>query len=103
VRNYKDTCLITGGKTVYSLLPCNFAMMDAVKAEALYGTASQVSKGILYIPLYVDIPEAGTDLAVYRIVLISPQHPRVNQPMTIDTLRWMRTHQVLSLDIPNVT
>lgn len=100
MRNARDRCIITGGRTVYSEVPCVFAFMDAVKSEALYG--AQESKGSLLIPLYVDIPQEGKSLDDYRVILISPQHPRTNQPMLIDTIRWMRVHQSLILSIPNV-
>ena len=100
MRNARDRCLITGGKTVWRDGPCTFAFLDAMKSEALYG--AQESKGTLIIPLYVTLPEGGKVLDDYRVILTSPQHPRIDQPMLIDSIRWQRIHQVLTLSIPNV-
>lgn len=103
MRHYRDTCTITGGRTAYPSVPCTFSMMDQVKAEALFGGAVQVVVGTLYVPLYVNVPEEGRELEKYRVILFSPYHPRINQPMTIDSIRWMRLHQVLTVGIPGVT
>lgn len=100
MRNALDRCIITGGKTVWNDVPCVFHFVDAIKSEALYG--GQVSKANLLIPLYVVVPEVGKTLNDYRVILISPQHPLINQPMTIDTIRWSRLHQGLILSIPDV-
>lgn len=100
MRNATDRCMITGGRTLWSDVPCRFAFMDAVKSEMLFG--AQESKGSLLIPLYVNIPETGKELTDYTVILLSPQHPRTNRPMTIDTIRWSRIHQSLTLSIPNV-
>lgn len=101
MRNARDRCLISGGNTVWNDVPCTFSFIDAVKSEALYG--GQESKGLMLIPLYVRIPEGTKTLDQYRVILTSPQHPRINQPMLIDSIRWNRLHQVLTLSIPNVT
>lgn len=100
MRNALDRCIITGGKTLWNDVPCIFHFVDAIKSEALYG--AQESKGSLYIPLYVVLPETGKSLDDYQVILTSPQHPLINQPMTIDTVRWSRLHQGLILSIPNV-
>jgi hypothetical protein len=100
MRNALDRCIIVGGKTAWNDVPCIFHFMDAVKSEALYG--AQESKGSLMIPLYVVIPEGSNVLGDYTVILTSPQHPRIDQPMWIDTIRWSRLHQSLIVSIPNV-
>jgi hypothetical protein len=100
MRNARDRCIISGGPTTWNDVPCTFAFLDALKSEALFG--AQESKGSLLIPLYVRIPEGGKVLDDYRVILTSPQHPRIDQPMLIDSIRWNRIHQVLTLSIPNV-
>lgn len=101
MRNAPDRCIITGGKTLWQDVPCHFAFIDAVKSEALFG--GQESKGTLVLPLYVHIPESGKALDGYRVILTSPRHPRIDQPMLIDSIRWTRIHQLLALTIPDVT
>lgn len=81
-------------------VPCRFAFLEAMKSEALYG--AQESKGSLMIPLYVEIPESGRVLDDYRVILISPRHTRIDQPMLIDSVKWTRSFQYLILSIPNV-
>jgi hypothetical protein len=100
MRNALDRCFIAGGETFWNDVPCIFHFVDAVKSEALYG--GQVSKGSLMIPLYVVIPESSTVLSDYEIILTSPQHQLINQPMWIDSIRWSRLHQTLILSIPDV-
>lgn len=100
MRNALDRCIITGGKTLWTDVPCIFHFVDAIKSEALYG--GQVSKASLYIPLYVVIPEPGHVLGDYQVILTSPRHPRIDQPMFIDTIRWSRLHQGLILTLPDV-
>lgn len=100
MRNFTDRCIISGGKTAWNDVPCRFNFVDAIKSEALYG--AQESKGSLLIPLYVTIPEGTKVLDDYRVIMISPQHPRINQPMLIDTIKWTRNYQYLILSIPNV-
>lgn len=100
MRNALDRCIIIGGRTVWNDVPCIFHFMDAMKSEALYG--AQESKASLYIPLYIVIPEGGKVLGDYSVILTSPQHHLTDQPMWIDTIRWSRLHQGLTLSIPNV-
>lgn len=100
MRNASDRCIITGGKTVWNDVPCIFHFIDAIKSEALYG--GQESKGSLMIPLYVLLPDPDKTLGDYRVILTSPKHPRIDQPMFIDTIRWSRLHQSLIVSIPNV-
>jgi len=100
MRNASDRCIIIGGKTMWNDVPCIFHFVDSIKSEALFG--GQVSKGSLMIPLYVVLPETGKSLTDYQVILTSPQHPRIDQPMFIDTISWSRLHQSLILSIPNV-
>lgn len=125
MRNYPDRCRIVpkmsagappespgegiGGENgllkVYEDVPCQFAFMDAVKSEALFG--AQASKGTLLVPHYINIPEQGVGqfpvyIGDYYVHLLSPQHGLMDQTMEIDTIRWTRVHLVLQIDIPHV-
>ena len=100
MRNASDRCIILGGDTQWNDVPCQFHFLDPVKSEAMFG--GQESKGSLMIPLYINLPDSDHVLGDYSIILTSPQHPRINQPMWIDTIRWSRLHQTLILSIPNV-
>ena len=100
MRNFPDRCVISGGRTAWLDVPCWFNFLDAVKSEALFG--AQESKGSLFVPLYVNIPEEGRALDSYRVVMVRPHHPRIDQPMLIDTVKWTRIHLSMVLSIPNV-